>query len=1245
MAPLRARFRTPLAALTAAALTISGSVAAVAAGPQGALAADDLAVGSITTSTVVGDFTITASAAKNVSVDASARTSDRGDVYSQRIKLNGTGDATARSLAFTVDDAAHVLVHARSGSATADRSLALYDATGAVVDTVPAAADDPDQPVATQVLDAPAAGTYRIASPSSGVNVYYAEITDGSVPERAPWADVAAPVVEGVAVDADDPARLVVRYTGLLGDDGADIAHALLYDASGAVVDRAFTATDGASGEIALSPPASGSYQVAVQLTRSGEADALSSARSAALSFALPLAAPQVTGALTTAVTGGKATITVDWTAVPEAQTYDVQTSAGDDDFTSAVERVTGTTADVTGLSPGATYQVRVVAHRGDDEAVGEPYEVAVAAAVERWKTTEVGSNANSGGSVKVNDDGTITFDAKASSTKLATSEDGFQYFYTQVDPATENFTLDATFRVDDAATADNQSGFGVLAVDDMVPGDGTSRYFNSAGALVTRYGEGTATITNGTPGARFVSGYTGAPNDATAGARDASGSRVFDPDYRPDAAPLKFATGDVYELSLRRSNTGFHAIWHRDAADGGDVEVIDYDPDLLLHQDADTFYVGLAVARKIVVTVTDWDFTTIAPDDDEPAQEQPTTYVPATLDVDVTATTPENEIQVPLVANMHGTGQVLDDDGKVVVEDVALAPGERVLVPLTLEDGENTFTARLLPDADQPQLGDHEAVESTDPVDVPLTFTVRRFGTPGQSIRVTPDGRADGDGTAAKPLDLHTAVAFAQAGQQIVLAGGTYRPTSAVVADRGHDGTEAAPITVMSEPGNRAVLDLTQSPSGGIDLRADWWHVYDLEITGSGDKAKPMLIEGHHNVVERVESHHNQDTGIQISGSSNEPPSMWPSHNLVVSSVSHDNADPGGNDADGFAAKLTVGEGNVFRHDISHHNIDDGWDLYAKSTTGRIGTVVIEDSVAYDNGRLSDPADTRTGEGNGFKLGGESIPGDHLLRNAVSYGNLGTGVTSNSGPNVRVQDVTSVGNDRGIRLETNAATTDFRASGVLSYRNPNADVLSLEQSDASLLADPSNYFDGATKDASDGRPATVTDAWFVSTDTTTAPTIAADGSVDLHGLYELTGVAPADSGARLTGNDSPTTIEVLPPVTEPLTNVTAPTISGTAVVGAPVTARPGTWSTDARFTYQWLRDGTPIAKAQGRTYVVAKADAGHHLSVAVTATASETVTVTSAPVTAQTLTDWVRGVVGDLVAWLKYLFGGGPRP
>ena len=859
-----------------------------------------------------------------------------------------------------------------------------------------------------------------------------------------------------------------------------------------------------------LTPPASGDYQVEVRMTRYGETDALTSTRAATGAFSLPLVGPTITGALTTGITGGSATVTLTWSATAEAETYSVETSQGGAPFETAIEGLTEPTAEISGLTPGGTYQVQVVAHRGDDQAPGAPFDVVVAGSVERWQIADIGSNAGTGGQVTDNEDGTITFDARASTTKIATSEDGFQYYYTEIDPATENFTLNATFRVDDSALKDNQSGFGIIAVDDLVPGVSAARYFNSAGAMITRYAYGpdTGQWQDGTPGARFVHGYTGATTDNTAGARDSSDAVAFDPDWRPDVATgPKFADGDVYELTLRKSNTGFHAMWHR----GDEVlEVIQYDPDMLLQQNPDVFYVGMAVARKIAVTVTDWDFTTINPADDEPAQEPPTEYVTATLGVDVTSTTPATQLDVPMVSNVYGTGQILDADGTVLVDDVALVPGERRLVPVDLKPGVNELTVRLLPAEEQPQLGEREELASTDPVDVPLTITVDSFGSPGQSIWVAPDGSPEGAGTVADPLDIHTAVAFAQPGQQIVLKAGTYTPQTAIVAGRGHNGTADAPITVMSEPGSRAVLDLSQSPNGGVILRGDWWHVYNLEITGSQNKQKPMLIQGNHNVVERVESHHNQDTGIQISGFESEPPALWPTANLVLSSVSHNNADVGGNDADGFAAKLTVGEGNVFRSNISHNNIDDGWDLYAKSTTGPIGTVVIEDSVAYDNGFLEGDA-TLTGEGNGFKLGGESMPGDHLLRNSITYGNLGTGVTSNSGPDVRLENVTSVGNDRGVRLQTNASATDYRATGVLSWRGAAVDTLDLKQTDTSLLTNPTNIWnlDGASP---------VNESWFVTTAVDgVRPEIAADGSVDMHGLLELTDAAPAATGARLT--------------------------------------------------------------------------------------------------------------------------------
>lgn len=64
----------------------------------------------------------------------------------------------------------------------------------------------------------------------------------------------------------------------------------------------------------------------------------------------------------------------------------------------------------------------------------------------------------------------------------------------------------------------------------------------------------------------------------------------------------------------------------------------------------------------------------------------------------------------------------------------------------------------------------------------------------------------------------------------------------------------------------------------------------------------------------------------------------------------------------------------------------------------------------------------------------------------------------------------------------------------------------------------------------------------------------------------------------------------------------TAPAIATTAKVGAPLTAALGTWTETPSYSYQWLRNGVPIAGATGAGYTPTHADAGRHLSVTVTA-------------------------------------------
>ncbi|WP_243855092.1 S8 family peptidase [Diaminobutyricimonas sp. TR449] len=75
------------------------------------------------------------------------------------------------------------------------------------------------------------------------------------------------------------------------------------------------------------------------------------------------------------------------------------------------------------------------------------------------------------------------------------------------------------------------------------------------------------------------------------------------------------------------------------------------------------------------------------------------------------------------------------------------------------------------------------------------------------------------------------------------------------------------------------------------------------------------------------------------------------------------------------------------------------------------------------------------------------------------------------------------------------------------------------------------------------------------------------------------------------------------PPLPVP-SNTTAPSISGSAQPGNPVLADPGKWDTKKlQFSYQWQLDGVNIPGATDRFYWVRLADAGHQLSVVVTAT------------------------------------------
>ena len=1054
----------------------------------------------------------------------------RGDatkVTSTEVGKDGTS-----GYQFTVTGTAEVEVEFSSTGSSNISTIGLWDADGNLVDSKEQLTTVTGTSKVKLSYTLPS-GTYKVVSPDAtehkrGARVYsikIAETSDGTRPPRKEWDNVSAPVISDPPTVSNG--AIVVDIVVEIGYDGADKVEVDMLDKDDKVVDTISHAADGTSCKVTFKPTASGTYTFIARAIRENEE--AKESNSVNVEYSLPLATPSMSVSCK-----GKGIAEVSWKAVPEADTYEVFVKAFDADDSTYVSagETTEISKQITGLTDGEKYTFKVTANRvstGDvTEATVDKYMTGLDE--KEFHSAPVGSGAKG---TAVGDfyekDGKVTI--KATGGKIADSEDGFVFYYTELG-VDDNFTLDATFTitaVNTGGTMSNQTGFGLIAIDTIAgAGNGNGRYFNSSGAMTAKFRKmnpetGSASSFDNLSGLRSVAGYTNP--DANVG----ESTRVLhntDTAFEyPDSnsATHTYEVGDTYHFILRRSNTGYHGSLVKE--DGTVIEKIFYYPegetytDPLLVQDAEHIYVGLMASRYIEVEVSNMSLTTIKPEDDEDRVMPPVTYTVPNIAIYSTTTIGTAEYPFEYRANIGGTLVVTDGSGKELINKEIQAE-EYVEEIFTLTKGKNTFTCTLTP-------SEEEKLESFDPIVKDLTVSYESYGKANETIIVTPDGKSSGTGSESKPLDIYTAFKYVQPGQTILLKNGTYKLTEGLNVKRGHDGTSAGRITVVAETPGEVILDLSNT-SGGISIGADYWHLYGLNICNAPFGVKVVYIQGNHNIVELCKMYDNGDSGLQISGSSQEPNTKWPSYNIIKNCDAYDNADYKANDADGFAAKLTSGVGNIFEGCISHHNIDDGWDLYAKSTTGSIGDVIIRNCVTYANGFLSENARLKgqllgkdEGEGNGFKLGGESMPGRHLLINSISFGNGAKGVTSNSGPDCRVQYVTSYGNAtfggaESISLYTNtASSTNYEADGIISMSPVSGKVDKLDVKKQDPLYSETNYFFDGTKSVNiSGEEAT--EDWFVSVDTTILPTRNEDGSINMHGLLELTDAAPSNAGGRL---------------------------------------------------------------------------------------------------------------------------------
>lgn len=1092
-------------------------------------------------------------------VDGSKKSFEDGTAFTQRINLGGKLDVTnnKNGVSFKTTGAAEVKVYWVEGGDD-NRQMALLTGSGTVVaKTEETLAKNA---ACISVLKVTEAGTYYLGGLENNnyiFKVIVTETTGGTEkPARADWSTVENPEIISAVQNAG---KVDVTVKTNIGYDGADKIEVAMSDAEGSVIGTAKSSKEGNKAVVSFTPAASGTYTFTVKAIRDGEEDKAGNSMNA--DFVLPLTAPKISSATNV----GKGAVALEWSEVKEAEKY-VVTVEGTDNKTES----TTTAATISGLTVGNMYTISVVAVRGEDVSGKGTTEVTVVDEAQRvWRVSTYGSSTDSknNGVIGNANDGKVTVYSEGGKGKIVPgSTDGLTFYYTAIDPETENFTLTADIHVDSWTLSNGQEGFGMMAADAVGSnGDGTAFWNNAYQAIATKveyYWDGedvttdssankismklglgaisrlgvtaddVAAIKNGT--ITMPAGYVSETTTLETGAATKGpGTYNLVGNWNKKAEP----TGNMenpltdFRLQIQRNNTGYYLRYlDKDNKVIKEVRYYDLERTSLTQIDKDNIYVGFFASRNARITVSNIDLKTISPADDEKAEEREIEYVYPINTIESPAFSNSADYNLVYYGNADGTLVVKDQNGKEVLNKEFKALTKET-VALKLNSGKNTFTINFIPDKEY-KPGEFKLMTSYDPVTI--NHTVEYKTVENNNIYVSPNGKSNAAGTKDAPMDIYTAVKIAAPGQKILIKEGTYNLSSTVKVERGINGTADAMIYMIADPeaGSRPVLDFGGKCAGMI-LAGDYWYFQGFDVTRSADAQKGIQVSGNHNILDQIKAYKNGNTGIQISRYlGTDQFNQWPAHNTILNCSSYLNADKGYEDADGFAAKLTVGQGNVFDGCIAAYNADDGWDLFAKVQSGSIGVVTIQNCVAFKNGYILDEngREINAGNGNGFKMGGDSMPGAHVLKNSVAFANKAKGIDSNSCPDIKVYSSTTFDNESyNVAFYTNTAVnTAFAADGILSYKVSNkvAEQFKLlgTQNAADVKGVTNYYFDGSKTVNNNGKEAAA--SWFKSLDTASALkdggiTRNADGTINMNGFLELTDEVPEGVGARMSGRTS----------------------------------------------------------------------------------------------------------------------------
>lgn len=249
-------------------------------------------------------------------VDGSNKSFEDGYSGTQRINFGGKLDASTpkNAVSFTTSGSSEVKVWWVEGGDD-NRQITVVNGKGETVYTS-------DVTLAKNIacvssFELSEAGTYFLGGKENNNYFFKVSVTEGAPEDvdRAEWSEVAAPVITGVTQKGSD---IAVTVTAEVGVNGGDQVVVTMTDKDGKTTDMRSLAEKN-EHTLNFTPADSGTYTFKAALSREGEATELVS-EEAAVDYLLPLGVTNISSA----TNKGKGSVELIWSAVKEAESYNV---------------------------------------------------------------------------------------------------------------------------------------------------------------------------------------------------------------------------------------------------------------------------------------------------------------------------------------------------------------------------------------------------------------------------------------------------------------------------------------------------------------------------------------------------------------------------------------------------------------------------------------------------------------------------------------------------------------------------------------------------------------------------------------------------------------------------------------------------------------------------------------------------------------------------------------------------------